>query len=115
MSAHTPGPWRVYEDDPFVVVAGAGFSICGCEPGNPLDVSSDAAVANAKLIAAAPKLLEELEKAAAKLERASSCVQKWMTVFDVTDPALVPLFISDIGFFHKASVEARAAIKEATS
>lgn len=61
MSQHTPGPWHVYDADDFIVAAGDGFSICDCQPGNPIDVSDAQAVANARLIAAAPTMLAALE------------------------------------------------------
>lgn len=60
MTEYTPGPWRVYDADDFIVAAGDGFSICDCQPGNPFDVTNAQAVANARLIAAAPEMLEML-------------------------------------------------------
>lgn len=57
MTKHTPGPWRVYEGDPLIVCFGEGDSICDAAPGSPF-VSWDLARANAKLIAAAPALLD---------------------------------------------------------
>lgn len=60
---HSPGPWFVADHDDFVVAAGNGFSICDCAPGNPYDVTDAQGVANARLIAAAPELLDALKKA----------------------------------------------------
>jgi hypothetical protein len=56
---HTPGPWVIGPDeeyDPAVCVSGDGFDICTAWSGY------FAANANAKLIAAAPDLLEALEQ-----------------------------------------------------
>lgn len=64
MSGHTPGPWRVIPANeaihPWVVGYGEGDSICDCAPPGPW-ISDDTADANARLIAAAPELLEQLE------------------------------------------------------
>lgn len=60
-ATHTPGPWRI-ESNPFVIVAGEGFSIADTAPGNPLDVSQGTARANAKLIVTAPEMLSALQK-----------------------------------------------------
>lgn len=47
---HTPGPWRVFDEDKVVAVAPYGRLIAEC------------GVANARLIAAAPDMLESLEE-----------------------------------------------------
>lgn len=73
---HTPGPWKVecgaHEDD-FIVTEPTGLTIC--EPNAPLFADRESfeqvfrvitlkeAKANARLIAAAPELLEALRKA----------------------------------------------------
>jgi hypothetical protein len=50
---HTPEPWglSIYPDS-LVIVAGRGFSVCDCVPGNPIDISADEAIANARRIVA---------------------------------------------------------------
>jgi hypothetical protein len=59
---HTPGPWHLAESPTFVM---DGIH-CVCEIAHPDDFSdpSPNAKANARLIAAAPDLLEALEKIA---------------------------------------------------
>ena len=71
MSVHTPGPWQVDPDYPIDVQAKVGNQeVCtpfykGCEgrtisPVTPV-ANEEEALANARLIAAAPELLEALE------------------------------------------------------
>ena len=56
MSAHTPGPWKESE---WAVWAGDEMVVdCGIPM---LGMSPESAIANARLIAAAPDLLEQLE------------------------------------------------------
>ena len=56
MSGHTPGPWHLRADDPCMVVCEAEyFAIADCAGGTDRDE------ANARLIAAAPDLLEALQ------------------------------------------------------
>lgn len=68
MTAHTPGPWFVFEGRPCVggpsgpidadpAQKTAGIAMCGMRLR-----TEDEAMANARLIAAAPELLAELEK-----------------------------------------------------
>jgi len=64
MNKHTPGPW---ETDKVAVRSGGpnGRQICLCEitvRGRPYDETYDEAIANARLIAAAPDLLEALKE-----------------------------------------------------
>jgi hypothetical protein len=57
---HTPGPWRYQENSDaytHIVRAGTDDYICGCGQG-----SDGTCEANARLIAAAPELLEALEE-----------------------------------------------------
>lgn len=69
MSRHTPGPWRLSERPQagYGVVAekpkvsGGTDAICTCRPAYRTDKSHDEAEANARLIAAAPDLLETLK------------------------------------------------------
>jgi hypothetical protein len=61
---HTPGPWQVNSNDPLHVCDADGESR-GCSPIAFVQVGNDgrwAAKANARLIAAAPELLERLEE-----------------------------------------------------
>jgi len=67
VGSHTPGPWRLRKDkkeapDDFIVMAPAGDSIADCSPGNPY-MPLDQALANARLIAAAPELLDAYKEA----------------------------------------------------
>jgi hypothetical protein len=86
---HTPGPWRVYEQDDLVVCFGDGDSICDAAPGSPF-VKFGVAKANARLIAAAPDLL-------------SACASVWLMLSDTGDNEL--RLIAD---------ECRAALTKAT-
>ena len=57
---HTPGPWKSYEDDGFInlmVVDAEGYYIAEAMGRTKKNME-----ANARLIAAAPELLEALEK-----------------------------------------------------
>ena len=65
MSPHTPGPWKVDRQQASMAVLGPdGFMIADCcilsiRPGAPTD---ERRVANARLIAAVPAMLKELER-----------------------------------------------------
>ena len=62
---HTPGPWQVNSNDPLHVCDADGESR-GCSPIAFVQVGNDGrwtAKANARLIAAAPDLLEALNEA----------------------------------------------------
>ena len=66
MIEHTPGPWKPYEDGPLTIVTAEGDTIAGVYDGtlpwNKTNVSLPGE-ANARLIAAAPDLLEACEVA----------------------------------------------------
>lgn len=67
MSAHTPGPWRI-------VGTNNGLFIAGAKPGylaEVRDCGSGDVAANARLIAAAPDMLQALRRAALALAFAS--------------------------------------------
>lgn len=74
MSKHTPGPWIAVgswvevEDDDIP-------DICTCDPNHmgqaSLPRSDEEVVANARLIAAAPEMLEALEQFSGVMDRAS--------------------------------------------
>lgn len=77
-SKHTPGPWRLdhaARGAGFSVVAaspkraGGGNRICTCRPASYSPEAHDEAEANARLIAAAPDLLEELKNLLAAYEQ----------------------------------------------
>ena len=57
---HTPGPWSQYRDHPLVIVDDKGASLGEMLPGDPY-ISYEAALANARLVAAAPELLAALK------------------------------------------------------
>ena len=54
MSAHTPGPWEIEEDDCILYIGDGEELIASVD----LDAWPDISRANARLIAAAPELLE---------------------------------------------------------
>ena len=56
---HTPGPWSQYRDHPLVIVDDKGASLGEMLPGDPY-ISYEAALANARLVAAAPEMWETL-------------------------------------------------------
>ena len=61
-AAHTPGPWEVRLLDMVYSKAGRLIADCECEQSRPsAPVSED--LANARLIAAAPDMLEALQNA----------------------------------------------------
>lgn len=65
MSAHTPGPWQVIPaakaQSRFIVGDKNGGSVADCEPCGPW-MTCEEADANARLIAAAPMLVEALQE-----------------------------------------------------
>ena len=66
MSAHTPGPWSVSNGNLIRVNANGfhGACVCGVHKiGKFNGATEDVALANARLIAAAPDLLDALKKA----------------------------------------------------
>ena len=65
VAKHTPGPWNVDSNDPFVVYPYNGYAVARCKPGGRKckdAVAVATARANARLIAAAPDLLENLTR-----------------------------------------------------
>lgn len=61
-ASFTAGPWSQYRDDQLVIVNSDGSSLCEATSGDPY-ISYRTQLANARLIAAAPELLEALEMA----------------------------------------------------
>jgi hypothetical protein len=70
MSGHTPGPWRVTDDAPTIIqcdyrsIGSSGGALIASAMGNDSSgfyVSESESLANARLIAAAPELLEALK------------------------------------------------------
>lgn len=79
MSKHTPGPWGISRICSTVVHAGEkerGIATTGGHQDNSVDAEELLAEneANARLIAAAPDLLDELERAIGELEKAAQYV-----------------------------------------
>ena len=78
MSGHTPGPWRDHGDSYEFnlgerVIASesqAGYAVAVTIPCGTPDEAPDRNIANARLIAAAPELLEALEASVMDLEYA---------------------------------------------
>lgn len=67
MSKHTPGPWRACSGFPSVEAAGAAnLALC-----NDQRIPMSERLANARLIAAAPDLLEALKRAVGWIETSS--------------------------------------------
>lgn len=70
MSVHTPGPWHICPQDQashrWVIAQPDGSSVADCSPVGPW-VSDETADANARLTAAAPKLLKALQSIVASL------------------------------------------------
>ena len=67
MSKHTPGPWEAFQNDlgcGVLATKRADVAYCWTRDGWPLDSSRpiSESVANARLIAAAPELLEVLKE-----------------------------------------------------
>lgn len=50
-----------------IVMDGPGSGICDCSPGNP-DITVEEAMANARLIAAAPEMYEALKRSLAMMK-----------------------------------------------
>lgn len=100
---HTPGPWKA---DGKVVSTAAGTSVATCpwttDESWTHDVTENDAIANARLIAAAPDLLATLNVIADHLAKAPK-----FSAVEYSDELLVPY--SDIEKY------ARAAIAKATN
>ena len=62
MSAHTPGPWRVKSDKWVIASRGEHEGEILIAPTYWMENVPEEAAANARLIAAAPMLLEELQR-----------------------------------------------------
>jgi len=103
MSRHTPGPWKLEQsDDPrdFIVTEPSGRTVC--EPNDPLydcepeegerRISLEEALANARLIAAAPQLLEALQDIACQLTGLEGRQYKW-----IRDRALAAISLAERG------------------
>lgn len=75
-SSFTPGPWRVFEHswcDTSIGAPGTSNAICRLDINHATEESQEAdeaqMAANARLIAAAPELLEALQRLSAQCER----------------------------------------------
>lgn len=67
MTRHTPGPWRVWDKDPTVIVDSDDVLIgCSLAPFRSVDEN----IANVRLCAAAPELYEAAQRAALLIEEA---------------------------------------------
>lgn len=62
MAEHTPMPWHVYEEDPFVICEGGGGSIGIIEAGYP-GVSEAEQIANAAYVVHCVNVHDDLVKA----------------------------------------------------
>ena len=70
-AAHTPGPWKVFNDNEFgdvLYVRLPGSKFCNNEIAVLYDPANTSRIANARLIAAAPDLLEAAELALSTAE-----------------------------------------------
>jgi hypothetical protein len=72
-NGHTPGPWIIDKEERWVIHEPEGKSGTLVVPEIYLD--DDEAIANARLIAAAPDLLEALEATNAQMRIAYECVE----------------------------------------
>lgn len=92
MSKHTPGPWTVSYQTPFLVVDSAHVVIAsasGVSSGGASDVSGfEQAKANARLIAAAPELLAALKRAASWIKSEAEGNDEMPLVFVVAEAAI---------------------------
>lgn len=91
----TPGPWSVWADE------GDHISVCATQTGNPTDhrecvasvkyrsddLEGKKALANAKLIAAAPELLRQLAEQGEKLKAAEATWRCFHCGFETSNPA----------------------------
>jgi hypothetical protein len=97
---HTPGPWSVDRLDTDLVTADCdGMMICYTSNADRDESAEGTVEANARLIAASPKML-------AALERLSSAIDGMVCLDTVLDHS---------GDFYPALREARAVIAEAKS
>jgi hypothetical protein len=89
---HTPGPWNLYEkhggelDTTITATAnGSQILICdviGCR-NNEGVITKETAKANAKLIAAAPELLEALNKVMSCIKSTSDLIKLGDSIYDI--------------------------------
>ena len=71
-STHTPGPWEIDEGDGMAIAKVSCFAITApCMPNVGSGLSRDENAANARLIAAAPDLLDALRH----MQSCQSCAQ----------------------------------------
>ena len=75
MTNHTPGPWHVY-DSRFREVNGAIMDAAGNKVASVYGPTTEELDANARLIAAAPKLLEALKAASAADNHSVDCAYR---------------------------------------
>jgi hypothetical protein len=89
--AHTPGPWRLSLTDETLVLAGKQQEVASAHCIN-YDDDWEMVAANARLIAAAPDLLELLIAARAGLASASDNTDEWQSqcrpMLDAIDAAI---------------------------
>ncbi len=84
VAAHTPGPWRIFQttgEPPFYIIGigrETGEGITDANTGLGIwDADSPEALANARLIAAAPELLAEMKRYLPLLERMEAEPATW--------------------------------------
>ncbi len=89
MAKHTPGPWRVISGTLGAVEAANGVQVANAEQTRPVRCAADhdERKANARLIAAAPELLEALKGALEALEFAAGSHEGPITEQERTDSA----------------------------
>jgi hypothetical protein len=105
---HTPGPWNTFEYQCRSVIGVArqgddSFTICEVNPDLESEQGYQIAEANARLIAAAPDLLEALKKI-------DALYTHW---FDLADGSGVTLMQSSVAKMEAAHRAAEAAIARA--
>lgn len=93
MSAHTPGPWLANSysvtNDEIIISATNGDRIARALPYGEFSDNPDAQYANAKLIAAAPDLLQAVKALTWALERGEHCpTDEWNAALDLANAAV---------------------------
>lgn len=88
MSAHTPGPWRIGGTEKRVIFADNGDVVARIACYGEQSETPEAEKANARLIAAAPGLLEALKVVTAHLASPPPGNQGWNAALNMAESAI---------------------------